>query len=132
MRFQVRKEKGLLTGSRSPFGRCCVAHLYDSNAVERKIFINNKTNNHGKLGQKILAAFVEVTDEEPTTVAKQLSKTAFHISRYCSNASKPQANNTTTEKFKQYFDQLFKDTNLPGPDYFEFCKMTESNAGDTG
>ncbi|HNP22026.1 MAG TPA: hypothetical protein PKM63_05200 [Panacibacter sp.] len=79
------------------------------------------------LGKKILAAFVEVTDEEPTTVAKQLEVKQLSTSvDTVQTRQKPQANNTTTEKFKQYFDQLFKDANLPGPDYFEFCKMTEA------
>lgn len=72
-------------------------------------------------GKKFLSAFVEVTDEEKTvTVAEEVQ----HYSTDKTVAGEIPA--TTAEKFKQYFDQLFKEANLPGPDYFEFSKMTEA------
>jgi hypothetical protein len=76
------------------------------------------------LGKKILSAFVEVTDEE-THVTKPEETKQYSTSGQA--LSKRQTDNgTTTEKFREYFDQLFKDANLPGPDYFEFTKMTEA------
>jgi len=80
------------------------------------------------IGRKILSAFVEVTDEEHSTVIrpkeeKQISTTvnSGHTLQK-RQADNPEAN----EKFRQYFDRLFKEANLPGPDYFEFSKMTEA------
>ena len=84
------------------------------------------------IGRKILSAFVEVTEEqEPVTEQKEktTSSTTYIQSgqRLPGQMSqKRQADDETTEKFKQYFDKLFKDANLPGPDYFEFSKMTEA------
>ena len=73
------------------------------------------------LGKKILSAFVEVTDEEkPVTKPEETKQYSTPVTETY------KASATTTEKFKQYFDQLFKDANLPGPDYFEFTKMTEA------
>ena len=72
-------------------------------------------------GKKILSAFVEVTDEEkPVTVQEEIKQKHTPVTETHKVAA------TTTEKFKQYFDQLFKDANFPGPDYFEFNKMTEA------
>lgn len=80
------------------------------------------------LGKKILAAFVEVTDEEKPVIKPEESKQYSAADDSSQRLQKrPAANySTTTEKFKQYFAQLFKDANLPGPDYFEFTKMTEA------
>ena len=93
------------------------------------------------IGRKILSAFVEVTDEEHSTVVKpeEVKQTSTNIGQTAPRrqADNPEAsfsgqaasrrqtdNNEITEKFKQYFEKLFKDANLPGPDYFEFSKMT--------
>jgi hypothetical protein len=64
------------------------------------------------IGKKILSAFVEVAEEKPATGAAQQTTTPVYREPV-----------TDTGKFKQYFDKLFTDANLPGPDYFEFSKM---------
>ena len=76
-------------------------------------------------GKKILSAFVEVTEEKPVTATEVIEPSS---TTYASTGGTVAAG---SEKFKQYFDQLFKDANLPGPDYFEFSKMTEAMIGIT-
>ncbi|HEX5154182.1 MAG TPA: hypothetical protein VFW07_22195 [Parafilimonas sp.] len=80
------------------------------------------------IGRKILSAFVEVTDDEtPVTKPEAIKQTSTVNALNGQTLPKRQPdNNETTQKFKQYFDRLFKDANLPGPDYFEFSKMTEA------
>jgi len=67
-------------------------------------------------GKRILSAFVEVTEDEKTVAVQEEKKT------YTTPVAAIPAN--TAEKFRQYFDRLFTEANLPGPDYFEFTKMT--------
>jgi len=72
-------------------------------------------------GKKILSAFVEVTEEKKTVTMleeTQPKSTPVPATKMASVAG--------IEKFKQYFDKLFNDANLPGPDYFEFAKMTQA------
>jgi len=72
-------------------------------------------------GKKILSAFVEVTEEKKSvTVPEDLQQHSSTVP-----AIKP-VSAGSVEKFKQYFDKLFSDANLPGPDYFEFAKMTQA------
>jgi len=80
------------------------------------------------IGRKILSAFVEVTeDETPVAKPEAIKQTSTLNTVNGQTLPKHQTgDNETTEKFKQYFDRLFKDANLPGPDYFEFSKMTEA------
>ncbi|RFM30543.1 hypothetical protein [Deminuibacter soli] len=68
------------------------------------------------LGKKLLSAFVEVTDTSNTVTSEPATQQAVP-------ARNPAPPVTTDGKFKQYFDQLFKEANLPGPDYYEFSKM---------
>ena len=80
------------------------------------------------IGRKIFSAFVEVTENKtPVTKPEELKQTSTLNAVNGQTVQIRQTdNNATTEKFKQYFDRLFKDANLPGPDYFEFSKMTEA------
>jgi hypothetical protein len=80
------------------------------------------------IGRKILSAFVEVADEEHSTVIKpkEEKQTSTTVDTGPVHQNRHAVNTETTEKFRQYFDRLFKDANLPGPDYFEFSKMTEA------
>ena len=70
------------------------------------------------IGKKILSAFVEVGEETKKSTE--------------SRPSPPQARDSVpppvqdTGKFRQYFDQLFTDANIQGPDYFEFSRMVEA------
>jgi hypothetical protein len=70
-------------------------------------------------GKKILSAFVDITEEKKSVVLPEEKR-----STSAAPAATVSAN--SIEKFKQYFDKLFNDANLPGPDYFEFAKMTQA------
>lgn len=72
------------------------------------------------LGKKILAAFVEITDKEKTTSSEEIKK---HVATPVAASTAIAGAN---EKFNQYFDKLFSEANIPGPDYYEFSKMTEA------
>lgn len=85
------------------------------------------------IGKKILAAFVEMQDEDkppanenPPTPQQSASAPP---PQFTANTAVPQSTAGRTEKFTQYFDKLFRDANLPGPDYFEFSKMIEAMSG---
>ncbi|MBS1563523.1 MAG: hypothetical protein JST39_04005, partial [Bacteroidetes bacterium] len=80
-----------------------------------------------RLGKKILSAFVELSDDKPSAGRpedKQTSSTPAPAPAPSHTAPPPPDNG----KFRQYFDKLFADANIPGPDYFEFSKMTEAMA----
>lgn len=74
-------------------------------------------------GKRILSAFVEVKEKgkEPPDPVKPSSQS---LSATAEEHYKPPQQNS--DKFRQYFDKLFRDANIPGPDYFEFSKMTEA------
>lgn len=73
-------------------------------------------------GKKFLSAFVEVTDEEKKPVAAEdvIQQQSTTVTQTKAPAG------AELDKFKNYFDQLFKDANLQGPDYFEFASMTKA------
>jgi hypothetical protein len=75
------------------------------------------------IGKKILSAFVEVADEKPAIEKPlEIKQTSTQVAA----GNYPSSATASTGKFKQYFDKLFYDANIPGPDYFEFSKMTEA------
>ena len=74
------------------------------------------------IGKKILGAFVEMKDDEEEK-EKVESQPDF-----VQPSQGPAPEMTASEKFKNYFDRLFTDSNAPGPDYFEFSKMVEAMA----
>jgi hypothetical protein len=85
------------------------------------------------LGKKILSAFVEVSDDKKPEAtkpgeaplsfpaAKPQPESTFTGTTFSSNYASP-----VNSKFKDYFDKLFQEANIPGPDYFEFSKMIEA------
>lgn len=89
------------------------------------------------LGKKILSAFVVTDDdkktvnEKPGSVAGKMPKGTDQIMMPSSPAtvnSYTAVNNYTpaaNSKFAAYFDKLFSEANIPGPDYYEFSKMIE-------
>jgi len=72
------------------------------------------------LGKRILSAFVEVTgDEQPVIKPVEVQQQSTPVSRQ-SYSTAP----AVPAKFRDYFDKLLSEANIPGPDYFEFSKMT--------
>ena len=74
------------------------------------------------IGKKILSAFIEISDDEKTSPAKPPEQTTEYTDT--GKSFSPSVENSA--KFQQYFDKLFRDANIPGPDYFEFSKMIEA------
>ena len=77
------------------------------------------------IGKKILSAFVEISDDEKTPPGKQ----SEHVAEYANPGKSDSPSVDHSEKFLQYFDKLFREANIPGPDYFEFSKMIEAMNG---
>lgn len=73
------------------------------------------------IGKKILSAFIEIKDDEK----KETEKIPEQAPAY-KQSPITESHNQVDEKFRQYFDKLFRESNIPGPDYFEFAKMTEA------
>ena len=75
--------------------------------------------------KKILGTFFEIDDDKDVPAKKTDSSStsstsagAASNSDYTGSSSGP-----GSDKFKQYFQKLFEEANMPGPDYFEFSKM---------
>ena len=71
-----------------------------------------------------MGAFVDMDDDKEEAkpeIAPAATTKAF-------TAPSPIAGTVTesSEKFRNYFANLFKDANMPGPDYYEFTKMVEA------
>ena len=71
--------------------------------------------------KKALSVFVEFDDEQ-----KEAASSNFQASSLPVEISRNPDNHTEAEKFEKYFEKLFTQANLPGPDYFEFYKMMET------
>lgn len=76
------------------------------------------------LGKKILSAFVDIDDSkkpEPETETQSQPRLHQPVPQQQTVAAESAGN-----KFSEHFNRLFADANLPGPDYYEFWKMTEA------
>jgi len=72
-----------------------------------------------RIGKKILSAFIETTEPSPSPAAP--SKIETGPAATPAQQASPAAQ--SDQRFADYFDKLFSDANIPGPDYFEFSKM---------
>jgi hypothetical protein len=91
--------------------------------MQREIeLINLKTTIMASIGKKILSAFVELKEEENSSPVNSKNETPV----YTDIAPKTYQPVERNDRFVQYFEKLFREANLPGPDYFEFSKMIEA------
>lgn len=74
------------------------------------------------LGKKILSAFVEVNPPEPKAAVSEKNEHPADSVRV-EQVSAGETPGAADNRMVEYFDKLFSDANIPGPDYFEFSKM---------
>jgi hypothetical protein len=80
------------------------------------------------LGKKFLSAFVEVTP----TPQKAMENPENDSGKKNTEEDKPgykrgqEGYAPADSRFVEYFDKLFSEANIPGPDYYEFSKMIEA------
>jgi hypothetical protein len=85
-----------------------------------------------RLGKKILSVFVEnVSTSQPvasTPAQEPVTGTLSAAGAPPGLNPDPAGNNPTRNdtRFVDYFDKLFRDANIPGPDYYEFSRMIEA------
>ena len=83
-----------------------------------------KKTTMANFGKKFLSAFVDITeDEKPVGSPEEDQQHSIIV------PISKEPIETGNEKFRKYFEQLCKDANLPGPDYFEVSKMIEAMQG---
>ena len=70
------------------------------------------------IGKKILSAFVEVSENTKLPTTTEVVPPTTPVASYQYNAD--------ADKFNHYFNKLFEEANIPGPDYYEFSKMVEA------
>jgi DNA repair exonuclease SbcCD ATPase subunit len=71
--------------------------------------------------KKAVGLFVEFEDTKPTKTA-----VPDHGRPAPVQSAAGLYNSADLDKFEKHFEKLFDQTNLPGPDYFEFWKMMET------
>lgn len=73
-------------------------------------------------GKKILSAFLEVDGEKKD--ASQSNVDVEPKIPYVTPATPAVSGSPAgDQRFSEYFDNLFKEANIPGPDYYEFARM---------
>lgn len=80
--------------------------------------------------RKALGLFVVLDEEQPPQNAAPANRPATEPAsappKQAAAAATPQLSEAELSKFEKHFDQLFDQTNLPGPDYFEFWKTMDT------
>jgi hypothetical protein len=76
------------------------------------------------LGKKILSAFVEMEDKPAKN--EDAAVPPAQASQMPAGSQERRAATDVDAKFSEHFNRLFADANLPGPDYYEFFKMTDA------
>ena len=87
-----------------------------------------------KLLRKALGLFVDFNDEEnqtsdadtSTPKSQPLTQQTTFVNTNAGSTQTFQMHNDDLEKFEAHFEELMDQANLPGPDYYEFCKMMEA------
>ena len=75
------------------------------------------------LAKRILGAFIEVEEDKEEGITTLAANTEAKTNIATASAG---YSGSGSDKFKQYFTNLFQEANMPGPDYFEFTKMVEA------
>ena len=77
-----------------------------------------------RIGKRILSAFIDI---EPRSNDPILSKTSDPVTGNTAGQQaaifKEEQPTRPDPRFTEYFDKLFSEANIPGPDYYEFSKM---------
>jgi hypothetical protein len=76
-----------------------------------------------RIGKKILSAFIETTEPSPAAPVTSKAETAPAPGAQAAQPAQAAPAAQPDQRFADYFDKLFSDANIPGPDYFEFSKM---------
>lgn len=74
--------------------------------------------------KKALGVFVEFDEDANKTETSVNTEQVYTPQSKISSAQ--HLNEEDIDKFEKHFDKLFEQTNLPGPDYYEFFKMMET------
>jgi hypothetical protein len=88
-----------------------------------------------RIGKRILSAFIDIEPRNNESVSGKSSGSLHDKSNDAVSGNTPGQQAAFPKKeqatrpdprFTDYFDKLFSEANIPGPDYYEFSKMIEA------